>query len=1006
MAYFHCTTPIRTDYDITTTTKSYCTLLPCGLYFSDLYHSIFVVKGRSCILKTLILLCTFLPGMVLAQTGNLGLPPVTNFTKSVYRAGTQNWDIAQDAQGRLLFANNEGLLVFDGVHWQRHPISNGTCVRSVAIAPDGNIYVGGQGEIGVFSPDAQGRLSYKALNYLIAGENKQFADVWDIVVADDGSICFRSDALLFQLKNQQIRTFSSGGKSSFLGKVRGQILLHDNNNGLMLFDGEQFTLVPAGYKPESPITALLPFGKDTILVTTLKDGIFCLSNDRLTPWTTPMDAFLKEKRIYSAALLPNKQIALGISLGGLVVLGSNRRPIQWLQKNEGLQNTNVLSVFADKSHNLWLGLDNGIAQVEISSPFYRILPDGPLEGTGYAARVYENQLWLGTSNGLFVKSFDKYVDPFESTGHHLVPGTTGQAWNLSTVGEKLLLGHHEGAFKILGGGAQRISEVQGVWQFVPLNDTAMVAGLYDGLALFTRTGKGDWAFRRRLNGLNESCRIMVRDSDGGLWVSHPYRGVFRVRVRENFRDLDVQLFGKKDGLPSDLNNYVFEIGNKILVAADSGTFRFNATTQRFESVPGLDQRLGGAGRVRYLREDSQGNIWFCRGTEVGVLWVEDAGLEKKIRRQTFPWLSGQLVGGFEHIFPANERNIFFGSEKGFLHLDPERLRQADTTLQVMISSVRLPGVRDSLLFGGFLSAGEKINLAYGYNTLSIAFSANAFGGTRQIRYSYQLKGLDKEWSGWSEKTERDFLNLPAGEYVFSIKARNEYGVESKPVQFPFRIWPPWYASFMAKCLYFLVLLLGLVWGFRRQRAKFEAEKNALETSFQQESAEQQRIVAANAQEITRLRAEKLESEVLHKNQELALATMHLVQKGEILTTLQEALEKAIEKKQSTQTLHEDIRKIIRTLQFDTQLDEDWEHFAIHFDSVHGDFLKRLREQYPQTTPNDLRLCAYLRMNLSTKEIANLLNISVRGVEGSRYRLRKKLGLPGDANLVEIMMGIG
>ncbi|MBK6997420.1 MAG: hypothetical protein IPH31_21865 [Lewinellaceae bacterium] len=133
--------------------------------------------------------------------------------------------------------------------------------------------------------------------------------------------------------------------------------------------------------------------------------------------------------------------------------------------------------------------------------------------------------------------------------------------------------------------------------------------------------------------------------------------------------------------------------------------------------------------------------------------------------------------------------------------------------------------------------------------------------------------------------------------------------------------------------------------------------------------------------------------------------MHLVQKGEILTTLQAELEKALEKKPSSQTLQEDIRRIIRTMQFDTQLDEDWEHFAIHFDSVHGDFLKRLRERYPQTSPNDLRLCAYLRMNLSTKEIANLLNISVRGVEGSRYRLRKKLGLPGDANLVEIMMEV-
>lgn len=982
---------VRHGYTGTTTLlrqhKKRPTFLPCSPY----------------ILKRLLYIGFMLPSLLFAQTGNLGLPPVTNYSKAIYRAGTQNWDVAQDEMGRLMFANNEGLLVFDGGHWQRYPMANGTCVRSVAIAGDGKVYVGGQGEIGVFSPNAQGRLDYQVLNHLIPLENKQFADVWDIVVADDGAVCFRTDDRLFQFKNNQIRAFSSGGKMSFLGKAAGRTLLHDVNNGLMEFDGQHFSILPAGMKPESPVTALLPLGGDTLLVTTLKHGIFSLINDRLSPWPTPADAFLREKRIYTAALLPNGQVALGTSLGGLVVLDGNRRPLQWLQKNEGLQNTNVLSVFADKSRNLWLGLDNGITQVEISSPFYRILPDGILEGTGYATKIYGNRLWLGTSNGLFVKEFGQYTNPFANQEFNLVPGTTGQTWGLNEVGGALLLGHHEGAFSIENGNARRLTDIQGAWQFVSLNDTALVAGHYDGLVLYTRASPGGaWRFRRKLAGLNESCRVMVQDSDGWLWVSHPYRGVFRVRVMDNFRDLEVQLFGAKDGLPSDLNNYVFEIGGNMIVAADRGVYRFNGTTQGFEPSPIFDQWLSGTGRIRYLREDAQGNIWFSRGSEVGILWVEDAGLEKKIRRQSFPLLSGQLVGGFEHIFPADQRNIFFGSEKGFLHLDPERLARVDTSIRVLISRV---GYGDSLFYGGFGPVAEKLSLPYRMNHLSIAFAANVYGSTRQVRYSYKLEGLDNHWSAWNEKNERDFLNLPAGDYVFSVKACNEYGVESEAVQFAFRIRPPWYASIAAKAIYLLLLLFGLAWVFRRQRTKFELEKSALETSFQQESAEQQRIVAQNEQEINRLRAEKLEAEVQHKNQELAMATMHLVQKGEILTTLQEELEKALEKKQPAQTLQEDIRRIIRTMQFDTQLDEDWEHFAIHFDSVHGDFLKRLRERYPQTSPNDLRLCAYLRMNLSTKEIANLLNISVRGVEGSRYRLRKKLGLPGDANLVEIMMEV-
>ena len=100
-----------------------------------------------------------------------------------------------------------------------------------------------------------------------------------------------------------------------------------------------------------------------------------------------------------------------------------------------------------------------------------------------------------------------------------------------------------------------------------------------------------------------------------------------------------------------------------------------------------------------------------------------------------------------------------------------------------------------------------------------------------------------------------------------------------------------------------------------------------------------------------------------------------------------------------------IRHILSALNDDERLDEDWGHFAMHFDKVHADFLARLRDRYPQLTPRDHKLCAFLRMNLNSKEIAPLLFISVRGVEISRYRLRKKLGLDAEANLTDSLQGI-
>ena len=132
--------------------------------------------------------------------------------------------------------------------------------------------------------------------------------------------------------------------------------------------------------------------------------------------------------------------------------------------------------------------------------------------------------------------------------------------------------------------------------------------------------------------------------------------------------------------------------------------------------------------------------------------------------------------------------------------------------------------------------------------------------------------------------------------------------------------------------------------------------------------------------------------------------MHLVQKGEILLRVQENLGQIL-KKSSNPEIKKDIQHLLNLLNFDAKLDDDWQQFAYHFDQVHVDFLKRLREQYPQLSANDHKLCAYLRMNLSSKEIATLMNISVRGVEASRYRLRKRLELSSDANLAEVIMGL-
>ena len=132
--------------------------------------------------------------------------------------------------------------------------------------------------------------------------------------------------------------------------------------------------------------------------------------------------------------------------------------------------------------------------------------------------------------------------------------------------------------------------------------------------------------------------------------------------------------------------------------------------------------------------------------------------------------------------------------------------------------------------------------------------------------------------------------------------------------------------------------------------------------------------------------------------------MHLVQKGELMTKLKTELNtilKSVENEKATQ----EIKKLIKVLGEDNRMDQDWEHFAQHFDKVHSDFVLLLKAKHPDISPSEIKLCSFLRMNLSSKEIAQLLNISVRGVEISRYRLRKKLNLSSGDNLFDYLIGL-
>lgn len=401
----------------------------------------------------------------------------------------------------------------------------------------------------------------------------------------------------------------------------------------------------------------------------------------------------------------------------------------------------------------------------------------------------------------------------------------------------------------------------------------------------------------------------------------------------------------------------------------------------------------GQKNIRHLKEDSSGNIWFIENKNLGVADYSSG----KPEIIYFPELDGKMVTGFEHVYPYNKMNVFVGAERGFYHINYENYKRKNTNnIQVKVTAVKAFGSSDSLLFGGYFGQVNEIlaqskkttpKVASKLNSLHFEFSSPLYEHHNSVVYSYMLKGYDEKWSEWTKKTEKDYTNLPAGNYTFEVKAKNNLGNESKISSYVVDVLPPWYKTHFAYAVYLILFIAfnylfyrKLKKIFLRQKQKHDEQQKHLQDLHQME-------LEKSEKEIVALKNEKLLAELQNKNTELASATMHLVQKGDLLSKIKEELTR-LKKTSGGELVPDDFKKLIRALKEEDNMDEDWHQFATHFDIVHLDFLRSIKKSYPNLTPNELKLCAYLHMNLCSKEIARHMKISVRGVEISRYRLRK------------------
>jgi ligand-binding sensor domain-containing protein/DNA-binding CsgD family transcriptional regulator len=935
-----------------------------------------------------------------------GIPFTINFKKEVYQGGTQNWGICQDEDGIIYIANNNGLLEFDGRSWRINPVSNQTIIRSVVNGKDSKIWVGAQSEFGYFEPNANGILNYHSLRYLTT--QNPLADIWKIAIAEDQTTFLQTTKMIYSIKDKTLKQYRTNSTYLFFGKVNNRLFAQDLNKGLLEWKNDSFEVSKASLPSEFDIiSSVLPWSKDTILITTQYGKIWSLNGNSITPWKTEVSEFLRENRIYAATILADGKLALGTTRAGIVILDRQGKPWAFLNKKNGLQNNSILTLFTDRQGNLWAGTENGIDYIQVNSPYSFLLPDGDLEGAAYYANLDGPWAYFGTNNGLYTTLMPSNKS-LANSNFSLVENTKGQVWTTSRISDDLFAGLHEGPFQLSTPlRAKPIGTFAGAWSFIPIegHEDLMLVGAYHGLHLFKRLN-GIWQHVKMYPEFTqESCRIVVMEGSHILWVSHPYRGVYRAELSPDFMNLKLKLFNSKNGLPSDNLNRVYKIGSEILFSSEVGILKYDGLKDKFEPYQLLNSFFPNS-RIKYLQEGKKGEIWFVADNQVGYLEVVSNQAEKQYRKRTLSYLEGKLLGGFEFILPYGIENVLFGTDRGYILYDRRLINKLPE--KVLLREVAISSPSDSLVFiqrgatSGVTEFRNHIHFSRHENNLRFGYSLLWYGNYEKIEYSYKLDGYDTNWSDWSNKTVKEYPKLKPGSYTFNVKARYADVSETTTTSFSFEVIPPWYRSNLAFSLYALSALALLVYLVIAPKKKFEREKEVLTSEYQRMKEDHRRHNEEAKLELDKVKQEKLHAEIAYKNQELASATMHLLQKGEILHKIHDGIQHILRNCTEVET-KKNLLALTRMLVQDAQLDTDWEQFTERFDQVHSEFIKRLRVEFPELTPKDQRLCAYLRMNLASKEIAPLLNISIRGVEISRYRLRKKLHLGKDVNLTDFLL---
>ena len=919
-----------------------------------------------------------------------------NYTKYSTGGGSQNWDIIQAPSGFMYFANSNGLLEYDGNDFYLYPSPNGTTIKALAFDGESSVYVGATGEFGYYTAtDSDSHLRYTSLSHIF----DNVGGVSEIVNIhfSSKSIYIQDRSAIYRYINgeDEVTQLNIGGVIDCSALINGDLLVAIRNEGLYLCSHGYNTVLPGNeYVKDSKIISIQPFKNVTLIVTERK-GLFQYDGIEIRPFNSRYQP--ESSAILTCCATYGNYIALGTINNGVYIFDTKDGASFHQNNDTGLQNNTIRSIQFGSTGNLWLGLDKGITYLRLNSVEQHIFGMRNNFGSGYASVKKGKTLYLGTSLGLY--AIDDPEENIEKWQYDIrqIGGIDDQIWHLNVIEGDIICSHENGIYVISDSG--KIYPVNGInnsLRVIPLTRNKGYALGVSGTGFFilAKAPDGNWYHYSDLGNVSLPSKMFEEDALGRIIIASKQRGLTRITLSPDLqRAINIEEIMEIMGFPNDNNIVLSRTSSGLVFSTNDGFYRIGDDLAYKDET--LNSYFKGTPRGLHVWESNSGLKLFYNSQNRTVVYPE--GKVFVTDSTTLNYLTRYSISGFEHVGSISDNVAVVNSETGFSAILLDRLMNADNQhsqnkklffkqISAMYEGQQFP------IFGSRIQhpdGYQALELPYRYNNLKIDMACAEYDNDRPLLYSFFLDGHDKEYSSPKMNKVQNYYNLSPGKYV--LKARVSDGLDESytEVSIPVTIKSPWYASLGAILVYCIVvmavaLLLIDAYDRKNKRRKKEAE---IQIAF----------------EATKKESARLQQEAQEKNSIIEDDISRKQKHNELLMNIQknvETLEYHIPQRNDCPQEAKKALIVLKETLSQNLMDDDWEKFKNDFNSIHKDFFTNLENSYPKLTDNDIKICAYLVMQRSSKEIASLIRTTERSVEMSRYRMRQKLGLSKDENLME------